>query len=69
MVADPQLRHRGMMTEVHDAAGPLTVPNTPFLFSATQATVQPWVAAVGEHNEEILSAQCGLEPAALQGDG
>lgn len=69
MVTDPQLRHRGMMTEVHDSAGPLTVPNTPFLFSATQATVQPWVAAVGEHNEEILRQRCGLDPAALQGDG
>lgn len=67
MVTDPQLRHRGMMTEVRDSAGPVTVPNTPFLFSATQATVQPWVAAVGEHNEEILRQRCGLDPAALQG--
>lgn len=67
MVTDPQLRHRGMMTEVRDSAGAVTVPNTPFLFSATQATVQPWVAAVGEHNEEILRQRCGLDPAALQG--
>lgn len=67
MVSDPQLRHRGMMTEVRDSAGAVTVPNTPFLFSATQATVQPWVAAVGEHNEEILRQRCGLDPATLQG--
>ncbi len=52
---DPQLEYRGMLTEVVDAAGPLKVPNTPVLFSATHAAVQPWVAAIGAHTGEILS--------------
>ena len=30
---DPQLLHRDMLVEVVDGAGPLKVPNTPFLFS------------------------------------
>jgi len=66
-VADPQLQHRGMMTEVNDGAGPLTVPNTPFLFSATHATIQPWVAGIGEHNDAVLRDECGVDPATLQG--
>jgi CoA:oxalate CoA-transferase len=51
---DPQLLHRGMLTDVLDAAGPLRVPNTPMLFSETQAAVQPWVAALGAHTEAVL---------------
>ncbi len=51
---DPQLLHRGMLTEVIDAAGPLRVPNTPMLFSETQAAVQPWVAALGAHTAAVL---------------
>ena len=53
-LSDPQLEHRGMITEVVDAAGPLPVPNTPMQFSATEAAVKPWVAALGQHTEEIL---------------
>ena len=34
---DPQLEHRDMLVEVVDGAGPLKVPNTPFLFSATHS--------------------------------
>ena len=53
---DPQLAHRGMITEIVDAAGPLKVPQTPMRFSATEAAVQPWVAVLGEHNREVFSA-------------
>jgi CoA:oxalate CoA-transferase len=60
---DPQLLHRNMIAETHDAGGPLCVPNSPFLFSETQAAVQPWVATVGEHNEEIFRDELGLNPA------
>ena len=60
---DPQLLHRNMIAETHDAGGPLCVPNSPFLFSETQAAVQPWVATVGEHNEEIFRDELGLDPA------
>lgn len=52
---DTQLHHRGMLTEVVDGAGPLLVPNTPFLFSATHAAVRPHVAAVGEDNAAVLA--------------
>ena len=56
---DPQLLHRGMIAETEDAAGRLRVPNSPFLFSHTQAAVQPWVAKVGQHNREILGTVLG----------
>lgn len=52
---DPQLLHRGMIAETVDTAGKLRVPNSPFLFSDTHASVQPWVARVGQHNREILA--------------
>ncbi len=58
---DPQLAHRGMQTEVVDAAGPLRVPNTPFLFSATQAAVRPEVADLGEHTRSVLGDELGLD--------
>ena len=44
-----------MIAETEDAAGKLRVPNSPFLFSHTQAGVQPQVATVGQHNREILA--------------
>ena len=56
---DPQLRHRGMLTEVIDAAGPLMVPNTPFLYSATQAAVRAEVAPLGAHNRAVLEGELG----------
>ena len=56
---DPQLACRGMIAETQDAAGKLRVPNSPFLFSHTQAAVQPWVATVGQHNREILGTALG----------
>ena len=57
--ADPQLACRGMITETQDAAGRLRVPNSPFLFSHTQAAAQPWVATVGQHNREVLESALG----------
>jgi crotonobetainyl-CoA:carnitine CoA-transferase CaiB-like acyl-CoA transferase len=71
-VADPQVAHRGMLAEVEDAAGPLTVLNTPFLFSHTQASVRPWVARLGQHNGEILTTVLGYtaaQIAALEAEG
>lgn len=57
---DPHLRHRGMLTEVVDAAGPLTVLNTPLRYSASAAAVQPLVARLGEHNHQVLGEELGL---------
>lgn len=61
---DPQLAHRGMITEIVDAAGPLKVPQTPMRFSATHAGVQPWVARIGEHTAEVLG-EAGLDANAI----
>ncbi len=69
---DPQLNHRGMLTEITDQAGPLKVPNSPFLFSETQAAVRPTVARVGEHNYQILTNHLDMtedEVAALEKAG
>ena len=60
-VADAQIEHRGMLTQVVDAAGPLDVPNSPYLFSATQAAVRPDVARVGEHTRAVLLDELGLD--------
>jgi len=57
---DPQLAHREMLTRVVDAAGPLTVPDSPFLFSATTAAVRPAVPGLGEHGLAVLRDELGL---------
>ena len=62
---DAQLKHRDMLAEIHDGAGPLKVPNAPFLFSETHAAVRPEVAALGQHNDEVLRAELGLDDAAI----
>ena len=62
---DPQLQHRNMITEVTDTGGPLKVPNTPFLFSHTQASVRPSVASVGAHNQAVFGDELGLDPQTL----
>ena len=69
---DPQLMHRGMLTEIEDAAGPLKVPNTAFLFSETHATVGRHVPSLGEHNLQVLRDELGMDGdtiAALERDG
>lgn len=69
---DPQLRHRGMITEIVDEAGPLVAPNSPFLFSATHAVVGCHVPRLGEHNRETLGNHLGMSDeaiAALEADG
>lgn len=57
---DAQLEHRAMLTTIADAAGPLTVPDSPFMFSATTAAVRPSVPALGAHGETVLSEELGL---------
>lgn len=58
---DPQLRHRAMLTTVVDAAGPLIVPDSPWLFSATTAAVRPRVPRLGEHGDDVLANELGLD--------
>lgn len=59
-LADPQLKHRGALTEVRDTGGSFHVMNPPFRFSAARAAAQPNVAALGEHSEAML-AELGYE--------
>ncbi len=66
---DPQLRHRGMIAEIDDAAGSLKVPNTAFLFSHTHAAIQPWVAPVGAHNDAVFRDELGLDPEMIEPPG
>ena len=54
-MADAQLAHRQAFAEVRDAGGIFKALNPPFRFSAAQATVQPFVAALGEHSEGLLA--------------
>ena len=49
-----QSRHRGVMAEVDDGAGPFLVTNAPLKLSAAPSAARPWVAECGAHNREVL---------------
>ncbi|MEA2838196.1 MAG: hypothetical protein QOD89_2746 [Bradyrhizobium sp.] len=53
-MADPQIAHRGALTEVTDDSGAFNVLNLPFRMSGAEVSAGPRVAAVGEHTEEVL---------------
>jgi crotonobetainyl-CoA:carnitine CoA-transferase CaiB-like acyl-CoA transferase len=57
VVNDAQLIYRNMLTEVIDESGPLTVVNSPFIFSETQAEIRKEVATLGQHSRNILSEE------------
>ena len=63
-MADPQLAHRGAFAEIHDAGGTFQALNPPFRLSAATAAAVPYVAALGEHTEELL-AEIGYTPAQI----
>jgi crotonobetainyl-CoA:carnitine CoA-transferase CaiB-like acyl-CoA transferase len=68
-MADPQILHRRSFAEVRDAGGTFLAINPPFHMTATTAAAQPFVAALGEHTDELL-AEVGYtasEIAALDG--
>jgi len=54
-MADPQIAHRRSFAEVHDAGGTFLALNPPFHMTAATAAVRPFVAALGEHTEELLA--------------
>ena len=54
-MADPQLAHRNAFAEITDAGGTFRALNPPFRLSAARAAAQPFVAALGEHTEEVLA--------------
>jgi crotonobetainyl-CoA:carnitine CoA-transferase CaiB-like acyl-CoA transferase len=66
-IADPQIAHRGSFTQVHDAGGTFLAINPPFQMTGSTAAAQPFVAALGEHTEELLAdiGYTGSEIAAL----
>jgi crotonobetainyl-CoA:carnitine CoA-transferase CaiB-like acyl-CoA transferase len=53
-MADPQLAHRQAFGESRDAGGVFRALNPPFRFSASPAGIQPFVAALGEHGDQVL---------------
>jgi CoA:oxalate CoA-transferase len=53
-MADPQIAHRGALTEVADGGGTFKVMNLPFRMSGAEVGAGARVAAVGEHTEEVL---------------
>ena len=63
-MADPQIAHRGSFTQVHDAGGTFLAINPPFQMTGSTAAAQPFVAALGEHSEELL-AEVGYTPAEI----
>ena len=63
-MADPQLAHRGAFAEIQDAGGTFQALNPPFRLSGATAAAVPYVAALGEHTEELL-AEIGYTPAQI----
>jgi CoA:oxalate CoA-transferase len=53
-LSDPQLAHRGALTEVNDNAGSFKVVNPPFRLSAAPVRVARFAASLGQHTREIL---------------
>src|SRR5436309_10037163 len=54
-MADPQIAHRRSFAEVSDAGGTFLALNPPFRMSAATVAARPFVAALGEHTEELLA--------------
>jgi len=68
-MADPQIAHRHSFAEVRDPGGTFLALNPPFHMSAATAAARPFVAALGEHTEELLAGvgYTATEIAALNG--
>ena len=73
VVQDPQVAHRGMLTEIpHPSLGSWRVANTPFVLSGSRTGPQGAAPALGEHTGPVLSEWLGLSPQelkALRSDG
>src|SRR5437899_4876662 len=54
-MADPQIAHRRSLAEVRDAGGTFLALNPPFRMSAAEVAARPFVAALGEHTDELLA--------------
>jgi crotonobetainyl-CoA:carnitine CoA-transferase CaiB-like acyl-CoA transferase len=63
-MADPQLAHRRAFAEVRDAGGGFLALNPPYRMSAARAAAAPYVAALGEHTDALLT-EIGYRPAEI----
>jgi len=54
VLTDPQLAHRGALTEVRDDGGAFKVVNPPFRLSAAPVQVGGFASSLGQHTREIL---------------
>jgi len=65
-LADPQTRARAMIETVqHKTIGDLKLVGMPYKFSGTPASVRRPPPTLGEHTEEILQTELGLDAAAI----
>jgi glutaryl-CoA transferase len=65
-LADPQTEARAMIETVeHPAIGALKLVGMPYKFSGTPASVRRPPPLLGEHTEEILREELGLDAAAI----
>jgi succinate--hydroxymethylglutarate CoA-transferase len=65
-LADPQTAARHMIeTVTHPTVGDLKLVGLPYKFSGTPAAIRRPPPLLGEHTEEILSAELGLDAAAI----
>jgi succinate---hydroxymethylglutarate CoA-transferase len=65
-LADPQTQARAMIETVkHPAIGELKLVGMPYKFSGTPASVRRPPPILGEHTEEILREELGLDAAAI----
>ncbi len=74
LVDDPQLRHRGMLTEIEhpDGQGKIPVRGVPIRFSESPGSLRTPPPTVGEHTDDVLRELCGCdanELAELRADG
>ena len=58
-LADPQLAHRGALTEVEDGGGTFKMVNLPFRMSAARVAAGKRIATLGEHTRALLQ-EAGL---------
>lgn len=52
--AEPHVAERGAARVVDDGGGPFKVANAPMRYQSCDVGCRPWVASLGEHDEEIL---------------
>jgi crotonobetainyl-CoA:carnitine CoA-transferase CaiB-like acyl-CoA transferase len=66
VVADPQVRARGMVFEQeHPVLGRILMPNVPFKFSDVDVTPHTPAPLMGQHNREILGELLEYAPAQI----